>query len=209
MPRSSLAVVIPHWPVDAEVNDALRTCLASVPADCHKLIVVNDGTGFARDVNLGISLASTDFVGVIGNDTVVVEGNLHDLCLPGTVASPIVVGKPGVERDGVHGACWVAPRRLFDEIGLLDERFEGAFFEDNDFLARLREAGVPRKTVTTVRVESRRIGLTMSKVPEQADRWYAANQQRFAEKWGWVPEPTDPELAEEPEFKRRRHGTEP
>ena len=71
----------------------------------------------------------------------------------------------------------------------LDERFEGAFFEDDDYLERLREAGVPTVQITSVRVESSRTGLTMSKVPEQADAWYAANERRFAEKWGWTPPP--------------------
>src|SRR5438105_4038740 len=28
--------------------------------------------------------------------------------------------------------------------------------------------------------------------PKQADAWYAANERRFAEKWGWTPPPTDP-----------------
>jgi hypothetical protein len=36
----------------------------------------------------------------------------------------------------------------------------------------------------------------MSKIRDQADAWYAANQRRFEEKWGWLPPPADPELAE-------------
>ena len=27
----------------------------------------------------------------------------------------------------------------------------------------------------------------MSKAPKQADAWYAANERRFTEKWGWTP----------------------
>jgi GT2 family glycosyltransferase len=202
LPR--LSVVIPHWPIDEEVNDALRRCVASLPPDCERIVVVNEGTGFARNVNLGLTLATGEYVAVIGNDSVVRSGDLHELCVPETVASPVVVGKPGVEPNGFHGACWVAPREVLERVGLLDERFEGAFFEDDDFLARLREAGVPRMQVASVTVESRRIGLTMSKIPQQADHWYHANQRRFAEKWGWVPAPTDPGLADEPEFKNSR-----
>ncbi|MEK6274749.1 MAG: hypothetical protein AABM30_05355 [Actinomycetota bacterium] len=204
MPRPSLSVVIPHWPIDDEVNDALRLCLASLPADCEKIVVVNEGTGFARNVNLGITLAICEYIAVMGNDSVLLDGNFYDLCVPGTVASPLVAGKPGIEPGGLHGACWVAPRDVLDRVGLLDERFEGAFFEDDDFLERLREAGVSRQQVSSVRIESRRIGLTMSKVPDKADAWYEANERRFAQKWGWVPPPTDPELADEPEFKDRR-----
>jgi GT2 family glycosyltransferase len=163
--------------------------VASLPHDCEKLVVVNDGTGFARNVNIGLKVATGDYVAVMGNDGVVVAGDFYDLCIPGTVASPTVLGKPGIEPGGFHGACWVAAREVIDRIGLLDERFEGAFFEDDDYLERLRQAGVPRVEVDSVRVESRRVGLTMSKVQEQADAWYAANERRFAEKWGWAPPP--------------------
>ena len=186
-----LSVVVPHWPLDDEVDDALRRCLASLPEDCEKLVIVNQGTGFARNVNTGLRLASGDFVAVVGNDSRVVEGDVHDLFMPVVVASPVVDGKPGIEADGFHGAFWVAPRDVIARIGPLDERFEGAFFEDDDYLARLRQAGVPTRQVASVRIASGRTGLTMSKVPEQAAAWYAASGRRFAKKWGWTPPPLD------------------
>jgi GT2 family glycosyltransferase len=188
-------VVVPHWPIDAEVDVALRACLDSLPADCEKLVIVNDGTGFARNVNVGLGLAGGDFIAVVTNDTRVLEGDVYDLCVAGTVASPVVLEKPGIEPGGFHGAFWVAPREIVEWVGPLDERFEGAFFEDDDYLARLKEAGIPRRQVPSVRAVSRRVGLTMSKIPNQADEWYRRNERRFEEKWGWVPPPTDPELA--------------
>jgi O-antigen biosynthesis protein len=189
-----LSVVVPHWPLDDEVDEALADCLRSLPGDCEKLVIVNDGTGFARNVNLGLRLATADFVGVVGNDSVVLAGDVYELCVPGVVTSPVVEEKPGVEPNGFHGAFWVAPREVIERVGLLDERFEGAFFEDDDYLERLRLAGIPTRQIASVRVRSRRIGLTMSKIRPQADAWYWANQQRFAEKWGWTPPPTDPGL---------------
>jgi GT2 family glycosyltransferase len=164
----------------------------------------NERTGFARNVNIGLRLATGAYVAVTGNDTVVVDGDVYALCVPGTVTSPAVSGKPGIEPGGFHGAFWVAPRAVLDRVGPLDERFEGAFFEDDDYLARIREARVPTKQISSVRVESRRVGLTMSKIPEQADAWYEANERRFQEKWGWTPPPTDPGLANDPEFAKRR-----
>ena len=184
-----LSVVVPHWPIDDEVDEALGRCLASLPDDCEKLVIVNEGTGFARNVNRGLRLASGGFVAVVGNDSRVVEGDVYDLCVPGAVASPVVDGKPGIDPGGFHGAFWVAPRDVIERVGPLDERFEGAFFEDDDYLERLRAGGIPTLRVPSVRVESSRIGLTMSKVSEQAEAWYAANERRFTEKWGWTPPP--------------------
>ncbi len=187
-----LTTVIPHWPLDEEVDDALRACLASLPHDCEKIVVVNQGTGFAVNVNIGLKLATGDYVAVVTNDSRVVEGDVYDLCVPGTVTSPLVLEKPGVERGGFHGAFWVAPREVLDQVGLLDERFDGAFFEDDDYLARLKQADIPTRQVPSVQVWSRRIGLTMSKLPDNGLGWLAANQHRFEEKWGWIPPVTDP-----------------
>jgi GT2 family glycosyltransferase len=190
--KPRLSVVVPHWPLDEELDEALRACLASLPGDCEKLVVVNEGTGFARNVNIGLRLASGDYVAAVTNDCLVVEGNVYDLCVAGTVTSPLVLEKPGIEPDGFHGAFWVVPREVLDRVGLLDERFEGAFFEDDDYLERLRNAGVPTRQIASVRVWSRRIGLTMSKLPDKGQGWLRANERRFEEKWGWVPPPTDP-----------------
>jgi glycosyltransferase involved in cell wall biosynthesis len=187
-----LSVVVPHWPLDEEVDEALRSCLASLPSNCEKIVVVNQGTGFAYNVNIGLRLASGDYVAVVTNDSRVLSGDVYDLCVAGTVTSPLVLEKPGIEPGGFHGAFWVAPREVLEEVGLLDERFEGAFFEDDDYLERLRRAGTPTRQISSVRVRSRRIGLTMSKLPDRGKGWLASNERRFEEKWGWVPPPTDP-----------------
>jgi hypothetical protein len=42
--------------------------------------------------------------------------------------------KPGAEDVSLGRP--VAPREVLETVGLLDERFVGAFFEDNDYLAR-------------------------------------------------------------------------
>ncbi len=193
--RPRLSVVIPHWPLDDEIDAALQRCLDSLPHDCEKVIVVNEGTGFARNVNVGLRVASGAFVAVVGNDTFVVEGDVYELCVPGTVTSPLVEEKPSIDPGGFNGAFWVVPRTVLDEIGLLDERFEGAYFEDDDYLERLRLAGVPVREVSSVRAWSRRVGLTASKLPAGTVKgWLAENERRFYEKWGWTPPPTDPNI---------------
>ncbi len=196
--KPRLSVVVPHWPLDEEVNQALQACLSSLPDDCEKIVVVNEGTGFAMNVNIGLTLASGDYVAVVTNDTRVEQGDVYDLCVPGTVTSPLVLEKPGIDPGGFHGAFWVAPREVLDSVGLLDERFEGAFYEDDDYLERLRRADIPTRQIASVHVWSRRIGLTMSKLPDKGQGWLASNERRFEEKWGWVPPPTDPDVTLDP-----------
>lgn len=188
-----LSVVIPHWPLDDEVNESLRRCIESLPGDCEKIVVVNDGTGFAHNVNVGLRVATGEFIAVTSNDTYVLQGDVYDLCIAGTVTSPLVEEKPSIDPGGFNGAFWVVPRPVLAEVGLLDERFEGGYFEDDDYLERLRRAEIPVREVPSVRAWSRRIGLTTSKLPPgTVQGWLAENERRFEEKWGWVPPPTDP-----------------
>lgn len=152
-----LSVVIPHWPLDEETDEALRLCVSSFPPECERIVVVNDGTGYGRNVNVGLRLATGKYVAV--------------------------VNKPG----GFHGSFWVVPRDVLDRVGTLDERFEGAYWEDDDFLLRVHKAGIPTRQVGSVRVKHRG-GLTTVKIPEHRS-WLDANERRFEEKWGFVPPP--------------------
>lgn len=187
-----LSIVIPHWPLGEETTDALRRCVASFPLECERVIVVNDGTGYGRNVNIGLGLASGDFIAVVNNDCRLDDGDIYDLCVPETVTSPLVIGErqgfgESVEPGGFHGCFWVVPRPVLDRVGLLDDRFEWAYWEDDDYIARLHEAGIPTRQVPSVRVKHVG-GLTTVKVAEHRD-WLERNEQVFKEKWGWVPLP--------------------
>jgi GT2 family glycosyltransferase len=190
---ATLSIVIPHWPLDDETDDAFRRCVASFPAECERIVVVNDGTGYGRNVNIGLRLASGDFVAVVNNDCRLEGGDVYDLCKPGTVTSPLVIGErqgfgESIEPGGFHGSFWVVPRAVLDQVGYLDERFERAYWEDDDYLTRLRQHGVPTEQILSVSVRHTG-GLTTVKVPEHR-KWLESNAERFAEKWGSLPAPT-------------------
>lgn len=84
---------------------------------------------------------------------------------------------------------------MLDRVGFLDERFEQAYWEDDDLLARLRQAGISTRQVASVQVEHIG-GLTTVKLPEHR-RWLELNGRRFEEKWGWLPPPI-------PRYRRAR-----
>ena len=188
----TLSLVIPHWPLDEEVDQALRRCVASFPPECERIVVVNEGTGYGRNVNIGLRTASGEYIAVVNNDCRLVEGDVYDLCVPETVTSPLIIGErqgfgQSIEPGGFHGCFWVVPRVVLDRVGLLDERFEHAYWEDDDFVVRLGEADVPTRQVSSVRI--RHVGgLTTVKIPDHR-QWLEVNERRFEDKWGWVPPP--------------------
>lgn len=127
----TLSLVIPHWPLDEETNEALRRCVSSFPVECERIVVVNEGTGYARNVNTGLRLATGDYIAVVNNDCCLADGDVYDLCLPETVTSPLVIGErqgfgESLEPGAFHGCFWVVPQGVLDCVGLLDERFERA-----------------------------------------------------------------------------------
>lgn len=188
--KPRLSIVVPHWPLDDETDEALRRCVASFPPECERIIVVNDGTGYGRNVNIGLRLASGDYCAVVNNDCRLDSGDVYDLCVPDAVTSPLVIGErqgfgESIEPGAFHGSFWVAPRAVLDRVGLLDERFERAYWEDDDFITRLRKSGIATKQIAWV--HARHIGgLTTVKVPVHR-QWLEENARRFEEKWGWLP----------------------
>jgi GT2 family glycosyltransferase len=153
-----LSIVIPHWPLDEEANDALRRSVASFPPECERVVVVNDGTGYGRNVNVGLRLATGDYIAVVNNDCRLADGDIYDRCVPETVTSPLIIGErqglgESIEPEGFHGCFWVVPRPVLERVGLLDERFEWGYWEDDDYIARLHEAGIPTRQVPSVRVK--------------------------------------------------------
>ena len=129
------------------------------------------------------------------NDSRVVEGDVYDLCVPGKVASPLVLEKPGVEQGGFHGAFWIAPRESSTpwacSTSASRERSSRTTTTSSGYGRRVSKT----VQIPSVRVWSRRIGLTMSKLPDKGQGWLASNERRFEEKWGWVPPVTDPDAS--------------
>jgi GT2 family glycosyltransferase len=64
----------------------------------------------------------------------------------GIVGNPRQLARPQpefrVEPRGLAFICVCFPRAVLDRLGLLDERFVGYGFEDNDYCERVRAAGL-------------------------------------------------------------------
>src|SRR5690348_1137632 len=109
---------------------------------------------FARNVNLGIAAANSNVL--LLNDDAILQtaGGFTTLSKVGKgIVSAGIKGMVGNKNQLTIGRglrpeksmlCFMAvfiPKSVQDKIGLLDERFTGYGFEDNDYSARAREAG--------------------------------------------------------------------
>lgn len=169
------SAIIPHWPANKELDILLEHCVKSLHVD-EIIVVVNDGIGFAKAVNQGLRLAHGDYLFVVNNDTVVLSGNLQDMCIPDTVTVPKIHG----QVDDMPRAFYCMPRSVYELIGGYDERFEMGYWEDDDFITRLHKHEIPIKKIDSVEV-SHLGGTTMHLLDR--DAIFEANRERFYDKW--------------------------
>jgi GT2 family glycosyltransferase/glycosyltransferase involved in cell wall biosynthesis len=86
--------------------------------------------------------------------------------------------------------CLVMKKRLIEEVGLLDERFEIGMFEDDDFSHRVRLKGY--RVVCVEDVFIHHFGeVSFNKLKESGEymKLFDRNKKRFEKKWGikWEP----------------------
>lgn len=174
--KSSL--IVSHYRYQSELDDMLQRCVASIPAD-EKIIIVNDGIGLGKALNIGLSMATGDYL-IVSNNDVVFKGDLGRMFDPEGITYPT-----GMEGGRDHPrSFYCMPRWVYEAVGGYDELFEFAFFEDDDMIKRWLDADIPLKQVD-VWLEHQP-GTTLDRHPKR-DRVFKENKQRFIEKWGGLP----------------------
>lgn len=175
-----ISVVIPHWPMKPEIHDPLlERCVSSLPQVGEIIVVVNDGIGFAKAVNVGMRLAKGDFIAVINNDVVWESGNIDDLCVPGVVTSPAVNNG----NQPFWGCFFVVPRDVYQKVGGLDERYGMAYYEDDDYIMTLKDNSISMSSVGSCRVVSEG-GLTFKHLDSSLRaELFSKNRDKFDLKW--------------------------
>lgn len=109
--------------------------------------------GFTAATNAGIQEAKGEFVVLLNNDVVLLPQDknywLNALLEPFRNDAKVGITGPvkfswdcaGTHRKAIAFWCAVIPRRLFTEIGLLDEIFSPGMGEDGDFSIKAEQAG--------------------------------------------------------------------
>lgn len=167
-----ISLVVPHWPLRPELDEMLQRCLRSMDAD-EKIVIVNDGIGMGKAINMGLRAATGDFIVVANNDTELIKGSLSAICDDGAVTYP---------NEGQVGAFYCMPRWVLDKVGNYDEQFEIGYYEDTDLALRWQQAGVPIKLVSSIEVKHPG-GTTLNTLTDR-DEIVSKNAAKFREKWG-------------------------
>ena len=161
---------------------------------------------FARNANLGIRHAKTDVIllnddaflatpGGFSSMAEIEDGNprigLLSAAVRGLVCNPLQQdnGKREIRQIGNNMAfvCVYVPRRLYEVIGYLDERFTGYGMEDNDYCLRSDATGAFLKAATNTCVVEHSGRSTYRSNREEWKSLYAHSRGIFEAKWGRDP----------------------
>jgi GT2 family glycosyltransferase/glycosyltransferase involved in cell wall biosynthesis len=92
--------------------------------------------------------------------------------------------EPGV----LHLFCAMVPRRVWEEVGELDEGFGRGLFEDDDYTNRVRAAGYQAECAEDVFIHHHQSASFGALPQEEYDELFAANRKYYESKWGpWRP----------------------
>jgi GT2 family glycosyltransferase/glycosyltransferase involved in cell wall biosynthesis len=89
--------------------------------------------------------------------------------------------------ERIAAFCWMLPKRLYQELGGLDERFGRGLFEDDDYCQRVRRAGYKILCAEDSFVHHYGGASTVWESPAYRDL-FAQNKALYEAKWGpWQP----------------------
>jgi GT2 family glycosyltransferase len=91
-----------------------------------------------------------------------------------------------IDIDVVPLFCGILRRKLWEEAGGLDEGFQVGTFEDDDFSARIRQAGYRIITAEDCFIHHFGNGSFGKLEPEESVRIFERNKSRFESKWNVV-----------------------
>lgn len=175
------------------------------------LLIRNEkNEGFIKAVNKGISVSKAQYICILNNDTIVAKGWLTEAInvlnkdpLIGLVnPSSNTLGQKlsrdqtpdewaekskgvsgqFVEIGSAFGFCMLAKKKLFDEIGYLDESYGMGNFDDTDFSLRAKQKGY--KTVRALASYVYHKEQRSFNILKGFKRGFRRNRSIFENRWG-------------------------
>jgi hypothetical protein len=88
-------------------------------------------------------------------------------------------------RPYYNWSSFILTKNVYEKVGAFDEGFKKAYFEDNDYMYRMKLAGVPIKYVDELNPDVYLNSQTIEKNPLLGG--YIDNREYFLQKWGGLP----------------------
>jgi len=142
-----ISIILPYYDPGyqkkAMFTQLIQSIVKHASTDDYELIIVKDGTSYVDSHNTGLKNSTGEYI-IVFNDDVLIEDNnfIEKFCQPNAIVG-WQLGEFHLTGEKIpDGAGWAMSRKVFEQIGLLDEQFsEGINFEDTDYFLRAQELG--------------------------------------------------------------------
>ena len=194
--RPKISMVIPCYTKTKELEEQALMAIASYKDQVDELIVIEDGQmfssklmeasdiyiynknniGFTANVNRGWRMANGEYVCIVNSDTILREGDLNDLCIPGKITSPLIVNQ---YIDRLAGPFWCSPREVTKKYGYLMEEMV-MYSSDSEYDERVKDifVKVPSVKIYHEMAQSVTVAGVEGGVTQERDRQIYTQLQR-------------------------------
>jgi len=104
-----------------------------------------------------------------------------------TIEDVIHSSKVGIVQSLLNFSVLLLNINTYVTVGEFDSKFYPAYYEDSDYLYRMKLIGLRQEVDTRLNPKDARVSQTYEKAPEFVNNAMRYSRERYIEKWGNVP----------------------
>jgi GT2 family glycosyltransferase len=93
----------------------------------------------------------------------------------------------GFSQSNASWSVFLMHKEFYDFVGDFDEIFYPAYYEDSDYLYRMKLLGIKQDIDSFLDPKEVNISMTYERAPDMVNQAMKDNKQRYIEKWGNLP----------------------
>lgn len=145
---------------------------------------------YEEDKNIGVAASWNKLCKIIfekHNHALILNDDVYLGYNTDTINSVIKKYEYSLVQSFVSWSVILMSKYMYDYIGDFDETFYPAYYEDSDYLYRMKLKGIRQDVEAELNPQTVRISMTQERDPELVNASMQANRLRYIEKWGNSP----------------------
>ena len=145
---------------------------------------------YEEEKNLGVAASWNKLCKIIfekHNHALILNDDVYLGYNTDTLNSVINKYEYGLVQSYVSWSVILMSKYMYDYIGDFDETFYPAYYEDSDYLYRMKLKGIRQDVEAELNPQTVRISMTQERDPELVNASMQENRLRYIEKWGNSP----------------------
>lgn len=173
------------------VNDFVDTDIHIVDNGVQSIDFIHENVRkYVQKRNIGVAASwnmickevfkTKDWALLVNDDVYLGYGNTRvNMC--------IEMSEVGLVQSEINWSVILINKDLYEYIGEFDEGFYPAYYEDSDYMYRLKLRGLLHEVNSSLNPLDAMVSQTYEKAPELVNLAMKHNRQRYIDKWGNVP----------------------